>query len=209
MARLIGDVTGGVGGIVYSGVDHALVNAMPENFGRAVDERLDEEDRVEFVDVVLVNDRCVKAAKALRDARRELRLAAVKEPGKEPSAERSQDRNAHQQLLHELAGCFSAGFARQLSRRRGLKNRRQKMLEPPADSDPATDNREKRQNHQRSQHHPRALMRLAMAMRIMSVCVMPVRITVPMARGAMRVSRGRAPVVVSAKRHIHQPKHIK
>jgi len=48
---------------------------MPENCGRAVDNRFDEKDGVKLIDVVLVGDRAVKPAEAGGNARRQLRAA--------------------------------------------------------------------------------------------------------------------------------------
>ncbi len=51
-----------VGAVVHGRVNHALIHAVPENARRAVDQRLHEQRRVDFVDVVLVHDRLVEAA---------------------------------------------------------------------------------------------------------------------------------------------------
>src|ERR1035441_6318752 len=73
------------------------VDAVPENRGRAVDHRFNEQDSIKLVDVVLVDDRLIKPAKAGGDARRQLRTAAVEQICKQPSHTSHADGNAHEQ----------------------------------------------------------------------------------------------------------------
>src|ERR1017187_6169718 len=79
MAHRVRHLARGRGRVVGRSVDHSLVDAVPENRGRAVDHRFNEQDSIKLVDVVLVDDRLIKPAKAGGDARRQLRTAAVEQ----------------------------------------------------------------------------------------------------------------------------------
>src|SRR4029077_4262933 len=172
---------------------------MPENRGRAVDKRLDKKDGVKLIDVVLVGDRPVESAEAGRDARGQLRTAAVQQIREKPSRPGRAARNRHEQILERAL----AGRRRFLCNvTRSLKNRSQKMFETiVVPSYPSSKNRQDGKDHQRAQHHPRALMWLAVAAP-MTVVIVTMRIA------TMSILR-RDAAVLAAERHVHQPEHIK
>jgi hypothetical protein len=56
VAYLIGHVARSVSRVVHGCVNHSLIDTVPQDFGRSLDERLDEEDSIKLIDVVLVHD---------------------------------------------------------------------------------------------------------------------------------------------------------
>ena len=159
-----------LGGVVDGGVDHSLVNAVPQNFGRAIDHRLNEEDGVELVDVVLVQDSLVKSAETFGDTRRELGTATVQHPGEHPSQKGDRDRDRPSRAYSScLAGRFS-GFLRQ--RHRPPETPEQgNVRSGHRNPNEAANDRKDCQDDQRPQHHPWTLMRFTVAMAmIVSLC---------------------------------------
>src|SRR5208337_2230138 len=107
VAQVVGYVMGCVGRVVYSGVDYSLVDAMPENRGRAVDQWLDEQVSVKLIDVILVDDGLVEPSETGDDARRQFGTAEIECPGKCESENGGGDRNQHEQSFSCAAGSFA------------------------------------------------------------------------------------------------------
>src|SRR5262252_9149291 len=99
-----------IGSVVYGVVDHFPVHTLPEDSGRAVDQGLDEELCVDFVDVVLVDDGIIKTAERRGDPRWKLRLTHVKNPREDSSRKRHQYREAHEREFRAVIGPFGRGF---------------------------------------------------------------------------------------------------
>src|SRR3982074_1543888 len=112
---------------------------MPENCGRSVDKRLDENGRVKFVNVILVADSLVQSAEAGRNACRQLRAAAVKQISQEPSEPGHADRNSHKQILERALPSLRRSFLRNFTR--CLKNGSEKMFEVISITNKSADNR--------------------------------------------------------------------
>src|ERR1035438_10054841 len=121
---------------------------MRENFGRAVDQRLDEQDVVKLVDVVLVGDSLVEPAEAGGDARGQLRTAEIKGPGEEKSKKGRTDGNQHEEGFSSCAGSFAGGLVRQFRGGSALENRSEEVFEAATDADPSTNQRQERQDDQ-------------------------------------------------------------
>src|ERR1700674_3151092 len=122
---------------------------MPENCGRAVDERLDEKDSVKLIDVVLVGDCLVKAAEDGSNACGQLRAAAVEQIREKPSEPGHADGNHHEQILERALTGFRRGFLRNVAR--SLKNGSQKMFEMiVVPSYPSSKNRQDSKHHERA-----------------------------------------------------------
>src|SRR5208282_6025180 len=145
---------------------------MPENRGRAVDQRLDEQDVVKLVDVVLVGDRLVEPAEAGGNARGQLRSAEIECPGEEKSKKGRTDGNQREECFSACAG-FTGGLMCQILRGgrfiERMENRSKKMFKAATDADPSTHQRQERQDDQRAQHHPRAFVGRAVAMTVIVV----------------------------------------
>src|ERR1700674_4975186 len=122
---------------------------MPENCGRTLDHRLDEKDSIKLIDVVLVGDRPVEPAEAGRDARGQLRTAAVQQIREKPSEPGHADGNHHEQILERALTGFRRGFLRNVAR--SLKNGSQKMFEMiVVPSYPSSKNRQDSKHHERA-----------------------------------------------------------
>src|ERR1039457_6181440 len=187
---------------------------MPENFGRAVDQRLDEQDVVKLVDVVLVGDSLVEPAEAGGDARGQLRTAEIKGPGEEKSKKGRTDGNQHEEGFSSCAGSFAGGLMCQIlvgkishglarleldghfSESRNLENRSEEVFEAATDADPSANQRQERQDDQRAQHHPWAFVGPSVAM-AMTVIVVP-----------MSIVFCRCAAVVAKKCQEPQPEHV-
>src|ERR1017187_5161228 len=196
---------------------------MPENFGRAVDQRLDEQDVVKLVDVVLVGDSLVEPAEAGGDARGQLRTAEIKGPGEEKSKKGRTDGNQHEEGFSSCAGSFAGGLMCQIlvgkishglarleldghfSESRNLENRSEEVFEAATDADPSANQRQERQDDQRAQHHPWAFVGPSVAM-AMTVIVVPMS-SVAVRVVAVRIGRRRA-AVITEKCHEPQPEHV-
>src|SRR6267378_5352 len=61
VAGRVREVVGAGGGVVDGGVNYALIDPVPQNSGGTIHQRLDEQGRVEFVDVVVVDNGFVEA----------------------------------------------------------------------------------------------------------------------------------------------------
>src|ERR1700686_3279934 len=178
---------------------------MPENRGRTVDQRLDEKGGVKFVNVILVADRLVESAETGRNARGQLRTAAVQQICEKPSEPGHADGNHHEQILERALPGFRKTFLRNVTR--SLKNGSQKMFEMiVVPSHPSSKNRQDGKDHERTQHHPRALMWLAVAVP-MTVIIVTMRI-VTVRIVTTSIWRRGAPIL-APECHIHQPEHIK
>src|SRR5580658_9385681 len=99
-----------LGGIVNRIVDDLAVDSLPQDSGRTLDQRFDKKGRINFVDVILVQNRVVKAAEAVSDLLRKIGFADVKNPGESEAEERNQDGDSHQQGLGATAGSLSCCF---------------------------------------------------------------------------------------------------
>src|SRR5213595_2337764 len=66
-----------IGAVVQRGDNHALVHAVPENATRAVHHRLDKQNSVEFVNVILIRNCVIKSAESMRDFFGKLRTQIV------------------------------------------------------------------------------------------------------------------------------------
>src|ERR1700686_2070264 len=173
---------------------------MPENRGRTVDQRLDEKGGVKFVNVILVADRLVESAETGRNARGQLRTAAVQQICEKPSEPGHADGNHHEQILERALTGFRRTFLRNVTR--SLKNGSQKMFEMiVVPSYPSSKSRQHGKDHQRTQHHPWALMRLSVPV-AMTVIIVTMRIV------TMSIWR-HGPAILAAKCHVHQTEHIK
>src|ERR1019366_2454797 len=169
---------------------------MPENFGRAVDQRLDEQDVVKLVDVVLVGDSLVEPAEAGGDARGQLRTAEIEGPGEEESKKGRTDGNQHEEGFSACARSFTGGLVRQFRGGSALENRSEEVFEAATDADPCTNQRQERQDNQRAQQHPRAFVGRAVSM-AMTVIVVPISIVLR-----------RSAAVITEKCQEPQPEHV-
>jgi hypothetical protein len=68
MTDVVGNVPSSVSRVVDRGIDYALVDATPKYLLGAINQRLDEEHSIEFVDVILVHYGVVEAAQASSDS---------------------------------------------------------------------------------------------------------------------------------------------
>ncbi len=76
MANLVGNLPRPIAGVIHGPINDLSVHILPKNSSRAVDQRLDEERRVEFVDVVLVHHCLIEAAERVSNLLRQI-LALV------------------------------------------------------------------------------------------------------------------------------------
>ena len=65
-------------------------------------QRLHEQGRVQFVDVILVDDRLVEPSQPSRDLLRQLRVAIVKQPGQQKPKQSSENRNPGKDQLRRM-----------------------------------------------------------------------------------------------------------
>src|ERR1035438_4260123 len=173
---------------------------MPENCGRAVNNRFDEKDGVKLIDVVLVGDCPVEPAEAGGNAPGQLRAATVETIRQQRAEPSHANGNTHEQMLECAVTSFAGGFLHNFPGW-SLKRGSQKMFETISVADESPNHGQYGKDHQRTQHHPRALMRLAVPMTLsmivtsMTVLVVTVRF---LHRGAP---------VLAAECHVHQPEH--
>ena len=148
--------------VVHGGVDHVLVDPLPQNAGRAVHQRLDEQRRVEFVDVILVDHGLVEPAETVGDLLRQVRLADSR--ADTPGRTRSTATDTEIPMSKSVLCCDSRSSPRRL---RGTPRSRTPVQECSKwlseIPNPVRRRTKATPDHQRNQHHHRTLMRLAMA----------------------------------------------
>ena len=150
-----------IGAVVQRGVNHALVHAVPENAARAVHHRLDEQNRIEFINVIFIENCVIKAAESVRDFVGKLRAQIVENRRHDETQQGSKNRNSGKEQVSRAAGLRLGPFCLLLRRpelarrhmlcvqrrRRGMKHRRQKLVEVIAathrsgNSNPTTNDR--------------------------------------------------------------------
>src|SRR5437667_3493190 len=81
VANCVGNVPRIVRTIVEGCVNHVVVDPVPENAGRAVDQRLYEQDCVQLIHVIFICDGVVEAAQGLSNLLRQLWPAVIEQPG--------------------------------------------------------------------------------------------------------------------------------
>src|SRR5580658_5674246 len=167
--------------LIDRSVNHSLVNAMPENRGRSLDQWFNKERRINFVDVVLIGDRSIQTAEARSDASRQFWPSEVQRPRQQKPKKSCAHRNQHEQGFGSCASSLTRSFVRQFGPRSTLKYRSKKVLKAPTNPHPTANHRQNRQNNQRPQHHPGTLVRFAMSMTMVIMAVLIMR--------AVRVSR--------------------
>ena len=116
---------------------------MPQDAGRSIHQRLDEDLRVELIDIVFIHNRRVEAVQCISDLLREIGLADVENVREEKSQDCDRYGNAHQQKFGAVASCFTSGFGNPAR----PKHRRKEILEAIANACQATHSRENCKNH--------------------------------------------------------------
>src|SRR5579862_4575604 len=119
-------MTGSIRRVVHGGINHSLIDSVPENRGRSFDQRLDENGGIQLIDVILVHDSLIKTTQARRDSCGNFGPPAIKKIGKKPAEEGYGDRDAHQRVFQGLASYLGCGFLHGLA---GLEDGSKEMLE--------------------------------------------------------------------------------
>src|SRR5437879_3607963 len=88
-----------VGGVVDGSVNDALIDAVPKDASRTVDQRFDEQDRVDLVNVVLMNDGVVEAAESRGDFLGQVLTLVIEKICEVETKTGGGEGNPHQQVL--------------------------------------------------------------------------------------------------------------
>src|SRR6266550_9411435 len=99
MAGRVGNMISAVGGVVDGSVNDALIDAVPKDSSRAIDQGLDEQDSVDLVNVVLMNDGVVEAAESRGDFLGQILTLVIEKICKVQTESGCGEGNPHQQVL--------------------------------------------------------------------------------------------------------------
>src|SRR6267143_6679173 len=93
-----------IGAIVHRAVNQVLIDALPENAGRTLDQGLDENFAIKLVDVISVNDGIIKTIQIGRDPLGKLRIAIVKRPCQSETEQCRCNRDSSKNEFRRVAG---------------------------------------------------------------------------------------------------------
>src|ERR1700751_2091445 len=94
MPQGVRDMACAICALVQRSVNYALIHAMPENAPRAVYRRLDEQNRIEVINVIFIENCVIKAAESVRDFVGKFRTQIVQNGGQKETQQGSKDRNS-------------------------------------------------------------------------------------------------------------------
>src|SRR5258708_16151285 len=99
------------GALVDCGVNHVAVHALPQDAGRRVDQWLDKNGCVNFVDVIFVEDRFIEAAERIGNLLRKMRLTHVENVSEHEPQNRDCHRYSHYQIFPQIESGLSRNFS--------------------------------------------------------------------------------------------------